>query len=257
MQLRKTDTASLSGKLTKGIALLLAGAIAMNISTTWGGVFVSGKWRYRMTVTVETPEGLKTGSAVREVKVEKGLKLLPEMGASIALKGEAIVIDLGHRGVLFALMRGGMQGADYAKLLPFEVFPYEKGEMTTEGIHYYSGLKKDKALLKPEQYPMIVRFKKLTDPLTVETVYNVKRNGLKGKPFIFNKIDDVFGKDVVLRSVLVEMTQDTVTNDVITKYLPWLDKINGYLDGQFASGQGNGLANVLEKGDFTRSKDSE
>ena len=35
----------------------------------WRQAYPSGSWRYKMTVVVQTPEGIKTGSAVREVDV--------------------------------------------------------------------------------------------------------------------------------------------------------------------------------------------
>jgi hypothetical protein len=46
-----------------GRALLLGIAVAEAAEVTP----LAGSWRYKMTVEVETPEGLKTGSAVREV----------------------------------------------------------------------------------------------------------------------------------------------------------------------------------------------
>ena len=44
------------------IALILTAGTAFAMSD----LYVSGTWRYRITVEVETPEGLKSGSAVRE-----------------------------------------------------------------------------------------------------------------------------------------------------------------------------------------------
>lgn len=42
---------------------------------------------------------------------------------SFEVKGEAIVVDLGQRGVLFALLRGQTLGSDYSKYVLFKAIP--------------------------------------------------------------------------------------------------------------------------------------
>lgn len=65
----------------------------------WKHFYPSGAWCYKMTVTVETPEGVKTGSAVREVYSRTDPALLVNNGThTILAKGDAVVIDLGSRG---------------------------------------------------------------------------------------------------------------------------------------------------------------
>src|SRR5689334_19573264 len=64
--------------------------------------------RYRVTVTVETPEGIKTGSAVREASMYHETSILPDQGGTFynIAKGQAVAVDLGKRGVLFVLLGG-------------------------------------------------------------------------------------------------------------------------------------------------------
>ena len=52
-------------KFSSGLVVLLAVVGVGYVACA--EMFPSGTWRYKMTVTVETPEGIKTGSAVREV----------------------------------------------------------------------------------------------------------------------------------------------------------------------------------------------
>src|SRR6218665_2890440 len=68
--------------------------------------FSNEKIRYKMTVTVETPEGIKTGSAVREAGRYTEPSILPDQGGVFyrVIGGEAVVVDLAERGVLFALI---------------------------------------------------------------------------------------------------------------------------------------------------------
>lgn len=160
-----------------GVVAVLAvtGAIA------WAGEYISkeeytqGTWRYKITVEVETPEGIKTGSAVRQVTVTLGYLPSPESTADKDSKGEAVVVDLGKRGVLFSLT----SFSDYYTV--FRAFPFSQGGTTKEGIEYYSHLKDVKATLKPENYPMLVTFKNLNDPKSVVNVYEITNCEQRGK----------------------------------------------------------------------------
>ncbi|MDP3550575.1 MAG: hypothetical protein Q8R81_09275, partial [Novosphingobium sp.] len=63
--------------------------------------------RYKMTVEVETPEGLKTGFAVRELEFrDRSGFPLGESRPQIKLRGEAVAVDLGGGRTLFALLTG-------------------------------------------------------------------------------------------------------------------------------------------------------
>ena len=84
------------------IGLVAGGAAAM---LSGCGLFGDSSYRFKMTVEVETPEGLKTGSSVYEASVGSRPKLLPEEGArQIELRGEAVVIDL-NNGPIFVLLK--------------------------------------------------------------------------------------------------------------------------------------------------------
>lgn len=72
--------------------LLIVVVVIIAANAAWSAAFASGTWRYKMTVTVETPEGLKTGSAVREVYVARGLKITPESLPHVKVTGEAVVL---------------------------------------------------------------------------------------------------------------------------------------------------------------------
>lgn len=236
------------------IALILPLTACGN--TNGGNIFASGKWRYKMTVAVETPEGVKTGSAVREVRIYDGWKPLPEMTPSLKVKGEAVVVDLGKRGVLFALMRdynpnGYDRGVNYGSRILFDVFP--PPEAGAKNItRYYENLDDVKAILKPEHYPLFVHFTDLSDPKTVEAVSatNTTDEPFRSGTSIIRSLESVFGKGVALKYVTVEMTREQVSSAGITAMLPWLTKMKGYISGEFSSGPE--LYRSLDKGDFYR-----
>lgn len=203
------------------IGLLLALALAV----AWNFTYPHGAWRYRMTLHVETPEGAKTGSGVIEVQVRDGPTYNPEGAQSVWIHGDAVTVDLGSRGSLFALLKGDTGFEDYNKQIIFTVFPRPGGpggETTKEGVAYYQSLQA-KATLPVSDLPWLVRFKDINDPMSVERVDPAD-------------LSASFGPGVRLIKAEIEMTKDPVTRGIQTK-LPWLDGLHGkYLDGASSSG---------------------
>ena len=199
--------------------------------------------RYKVTVTVTTPEGEKTGSAVREAGRYSEMRILPQQGGvtyNIA-KGEAVVIDLGKSGVLFALM-GDREEAEVI----FNMFPNKKA--------------KDRVTMTLEQmrrYPQFVHFKNLNDQKAVEYAAQRKiEGGHYDGPYIdggsvagINFNENIFGKGINLKEVTIELTGDPVTTG-IEKYLPWLSHVYGYISSK--GGCGGPPITCLDSGDFER-----
>ena len=220
----------------------------------WNTAYPSGTWRYKMTVEVETPEGVKTGYAVREVSVQLVPHFLPEVSSTKTLKGEAVVVDLGERGQVFALLSGYSLGSDYALMLLFNAFSSGTGDEKKQ-LSYYENLKIPPTALEPQWYPKFVRFRDPNDPKTVESLLDMKVcDGHKGWPEKLcvkeDRFEQAFGQGVKLKSVTVEMTDEPVTWGRVNEILPWLMTLRGgYLDGQFLGG-GPELSNILHGGNF-------
>ncbi|NCC53791.1 MAG: hypothetical protein EOM20_21655 [Spartobacteria bacterium] len=198
--------------------VLVAGAV-IALAATQGDGDKTYSWRYKMTVEVETPEGVKTGSAVREVTIEEYTPVIVDIPETANLRtkvrGEAVVVDLGERGTLFAIM-------DYngAYRVIFDLF---KGPpfMTPEGREYYKSLIGTEAVIPPEKYPMyapLVTFTDMDDPKSVEAV----------EP---GNLEEPFGEGVKLQGITVELTDQPVTWG-IEEMLPWLPSrktMKGYI----------------------------
>ncbi len=161
-----------------------------------------------MTVVVQTPEGIKTGSAVREVDASCGPQLLSTAPCNTYLaKGEAVVVNLGKRGVLFALMEGEDGSVDYGYNIVFKAYPFQAPPSTIGAyIKHYRSLKSGKVVLPTALYPMFVYFKNLKDPNSIKSTYY---------------LPSTFGKGVKLKEVTIAMTDEPVTHK-IKKWLPWL-----------------------------------
>jgi len=220
------------------MGMIVIAALVVGFAVWWTVAYPSGTWRYKMTVTVETPEGLKSGSAVREVHVQRGWAPLPEMKPSVSLKGEAIAVDLGERGVLFALLHGYRLGYNYARSLPFYVFPSGRGGTTVAGLKYYSTLKAGPVDISPEWYPKFVHFKDSADPKTVKLVLEMEpcidpetvRSSNASYCITKDRFAEIYGEGVRLKSVTVEMTDEEVTRGVVERYMPSYANQREYMD---------------------------
>ncbi len=176
---------------------------------------VSGTWRYRLTVTIETPEGLVSGSSVHEVSNSASRKKTNWPGGNRAdFKGEAVIVDLGKRGRLFAILE------DDPEYLFYRAFPVS-GAATYEGIKYFNSLKVGEVAALPiNAYPSMVTFKDLKIPSSIQPVLVLIQNRFK-REITFDDVEKVFGEGVKIKSVTAEMTNNEVTWG-IEKWLPWV-----------------------------------
>lgn len=209
------------------LAIVLVGVMSMAL-TACSVLGTSGQWRYKMTVTITTPEGDKTGYAVREVSASKGGGIaLPESHGSVSLKGEAVVIDLGQRGVVFALLSGYYLAEDYGSDIPAYIFMPGGGWLSATGIKQMENLKAGPKELELKWYPVMVRFKDSNDPRTVENLLDMKVcpdpvTKVPNQNLCLEKdhFEETFGAGVKLKSITIEMTEDTVTHGIVGKYMP-------------------------------------
>lgn len=251
--------------------VILAAAL---LATACGGVF--GKtypaYRYRVTVEVETPQGLRRGSSVIEVQTTAGgpYSISGGGGGGIATRvtGEAAAIDLPNGETLFMLITGGDGSLDWATNAYALEVPYPtKAEVEArtgagqwnenaafdlwmervEDSHGRLPLRRWRIFgaSKMSGWPMLVRFKNIHDPASVESV----------DP---DDLGATLGKGYRVRDVYVEKT-DAPVNAGITTRLPWLNPSMGTLgphprnsDGSFVPWKESGLAAKLRYIDFQR-----
>ena len=222
------------------LAIILGAIICFSVALS--ATYPSGTWRYKITVNVDTPEGMKTGSAVREVTFTPSISLMPDATPKPRSKGEAVVVDMGKRGVLFAITDYN----DYQRV--FRAFPFPRGGTTPEGLKYYSSLKDAKKLLKGDQF---VNFRDIKDPLTVRAVVSKKTPELQhlyGDDL--TDFHEAFGEDVNLLDVIIQMTEEPVTLGIVDKYLLWLpERKKGALDGRMGQFT-NDMSSKLDYGNF-------
>lgn len=209
-------------------------------------------YRYRLTVEVETPEGLRTGSSVIEVQ-----QTLVRAGGSPAnqaverrVRGEAVAVDLPGGKTLFALLRSE-NNVDWASYVFVYLAPQKKGEPFADQLNDVLEVKGEQVLprmwppvafLKERSaYPMLVTFGDLADPASVAEV----------DP---DDLAATFGEGVALKRITVQLTDDPVTIG-IEKRLGWLPNYyNKQLSGdrfQNIKNQDKGLAAFISAGVFS------
>ncbi len=183
----------------------------------WKVEFPSATWRYKLTVTVETPEGIKTGSAVREIYASAHPGLMGvEAKVHHYVQGEAVAVDMGQGKYLFAIM-----DVDGSYRIVRDTFPYNE-KSDGDYIRHYKSLEAGPVVVSPPHIPILVTFKNIKDP---KTVTQVDANNLAA----------TFGVGVTLKDITIEMTDEDVTWR-IDRYLVWLNGLQGgYLSGEFTA----------------------
>jgi len=210
-------------------------------------------YRYRLTVEVETPEGLKTASSVIEVEQSMARAGGSPLHSQIyrRIKGEAVAVDLPGGKTLFALLRSD-NDIEWASKVMQMLAPEVAGE---EGDEKFDNVLLIKGKVEvprtfpavawiPERsaYPMMVTFGDLADPTSVAQV----------DP---DDLAATFGEGVKLKRITVELTDDAVTTG-IEKRLGWLsDYPEPRLDPDYRGFTDPNLSQSLWHGDF-RKKDS-
>lgn len=230
------------------LCVILASLFAYGCSFIGGA---NGGYHYKVIVEVETPEGIVTGSAIRAVSFKDGLRL-PESGPSIRSQGEAVVVDLGDRGVLFALTSFD----NYRSV--FAAFPGPPG-LTPEGIDYYESLVGQRASLPAEYYQRFVTFEDLNKPASIFQVVDDQKDIEKFKARGYEHImtiEQAFGEGIRLKNIFIEITDEPVTFS-ISNILPWLGdfydkRLNGHRFG--TNDPKNRVANSLSSGAFSTRK---
>ncbi len=198
----------------------LAGAllvIVFGVSACWNQVYPTNSFRYRLTVEVDTPEGLKSGSSVIEVTRRQGPKFGDSGGGGLSINGEAVTVDLGARGLLFILLKGTPENEHRSSAdgIVYSVFPTAGGggEALPENLRRYREQILS-ARLRPDQLPLIVRFRDPKDSRSVERVFP-------------SNLAASFGVGARLRDVTLSTTRDPVTR-IIDQHLPSFGRDSGF-----------------------------
>lgn len=215
--------------LLRLFALFLASLVLSGCRESWS-------WNEKLTVTVETPQGEKSASSViRQTLVHRnGWYELPQSrGAGSGYSGEAVVLEVMPGRHLFALLPESDDKPD-----PFEIFYPDQAPV--EMAERFETLR-DTRIVPPEQYPRLVKFDDIANPMSVRQVDPAN-------------LAASFGPGVRLKSMELEITGEPVTRGRVEGVLVWLHEVwPNQLDGQKYETikATNRFANSLSTGDFS------
>ncbi len=171
---------------------------------------IERSWNYRITVEVETPEGVKTGSAVRQVRASKNLAhLINPAAPAIHYKviGEAVVVDLGERGILYSLIDWNSYEEVYSAY----------GSTISDSWQnfiYFGNLQEGSKQRLQNKKPVIVGID------TSRKIQNLKLLNVNDGINQPKTYEEVFGQGVALKAIEIEITNDPVTYGIIERYYP-------------------------------------
>ncbi len=213
--------------------------------------YPTATFRYKLTVEVMTPQGLKTGSSVITVSYSS-VHPLPNPGRWIAddLTGEAVHVDLGQGKNLFVLLtnhysgrpdrddnqRGGgdfQNGALKPLSLPVKVFDLERraGEERVMARQAREYLNQPARLVDPINLPTLVTFRNINDPDSVEIV----------QPESLSKS---LGEGYALVKATLQIT-DELPVERIEGVLPWFKTQKIEWEKEISLGRGDSLITRL------------
>ena len=152
------------GLLASGTATLLSGCLKSRVSL-----------RYRLTLEVRTPGGIKTGSSVLQNTLS-GQSIIPlpgDIGGS-GFIGEAPTVDLGSGRFLFAVLADPLWRRNVfeivSKVLSYPELKLVRPDEGTMDRMKKAAETKPSAILRREHYPMLVTFADVNDPSSVKEV---------------------------------------------------------------------------------------
>jgi hypothetical protein len=211
-------------------------------------------YRYKLTLAVNTPDGVKRASTVGEVQFRK--VSIPERGIMNKLQGDALYLDLGPGSrPLIALLTSQLENElrpkinnDWQRGKPgwsrsagpgglFRIYGLTASGDFMDDIARIAQMRGARAIT-PADLPDLVTFADINDP---KSVIEVDPNDLQA----------TLGPGVTWNEITLEITNEPVTRGIRTK-LPWLSThIAGKLrlDGSML-GSKRELANVLAWYDF-------
>lgn len=184
----------------KKIVLLWFLALVAVIGFLLRDYIIPHRWNYKITVEIETPEGVKTGSAVRQVVARKNIAkfLNPDLrDIQYDVIGEAVVIQVDKDKYLFSLPN-------------YQVFlkTFLGNQSTDDELFYVlnSIHVNDRKKIDIEEN-MFVAFENISDP---STIFTVRQN-------------TVFGQKILRKEAFIERVNSPVTHGNVRKVLVWLD----------------------------------
>lgn len=146
------------------------------------------QWNQKLTVVLDTPSGRISGSSIVAVQARFGQLPLSNNEVNYRIRGEATAVEVIPGRYLFALLDGDEER--YFRAVREKIGNRDRGEW----LNLIPKMD-EVAILKPENYPMLVSFGDVDDPKSVQQVDPLN-------------LAATFGPGVKLNSISLEITEE-------------------------------------------------
>lgn len=149
------------------VALIVA-AVAAVLFGGWVW-YAQPDHHYRLTIEVETPDGMKSASSVLAMYLHDATWGLPEArGLRAALKGDAVFLDLGHGRNVVALLAHGPKAENVVKMLGLDAASFARAGQQSEWyeIKDLKGI----AAVPADLIPTLVTIPDVNDPESTRVI---------------------------------------------------------------------------------------
>ena len=188
--------------------------LAAIVLSSCGFSYDTSSYRFRLTIEVDTPQGLRTGSTVYQIEAGRNWAPLPDMNSRyIRTYGEAASVDLGNGAKLFSLLKTTSQ---FEELSGLSLVSLDKHYLKDEYDPIDAAERLDdadsaRAVVPIEDYPLLVAF---PDPSDHTSMVMVDPRDAAA----------TLGPRYAIQRIVVELTDDPVP-DTIKQQLPWLEPV--------------------------------
>jgi len=166
-------------------------------------------WNQKITLVVDTPDGIKTGSAVTRVEWKRNHIFKDGGNWWRKVYGEATYVDLGNGKYLFATI-----GESTTTTMAIRTLQpgYPRNWSFKEFYEDFKNLKKP-LIVSKDNYPLLLTFGDINEPASVMQVTH-------------NNIEDVLGEEISVKKITIEATKKNVTLNRISSKINCLNSAN-------------------------------
>ncbi len=195
------------------------------------------RFRARVTVSVETPEGVRSGSSVYSVWANHSY---PGTTRRVwGERGEAVAVDLPGGRTLFSLLKTSALHGDITSMVLATLDADFSNDMVASTQKFAAASGGEAVPVAVQNYPMLVTFKDITDPTSVTRV----------DP---DNLAASFGAGYRLKAITVQVTDEPVATGIGARLAAIGMSPDNSLEKDFTPTTNPTLAQQLGYNDFVR-----